>query len=82
MTTSSPSWTLSRYVRTAIICSDLPVTADTVTSERIQQIAANLTGNGHHEIAGYNASTVRMILLDVSVQSPYPTEAPKKYAGK
>ncbi len=82
MAVSSPSWNLSRYVRATISCNNLPVTDDTATAERIEEIAGNLTGNGHDEIAGYDVGTVRMILLDESVRSPYPSEPPKKYAGK
>ena len=82
MVAISPSWNLSRYVRATIISNDLPVTQDTVTAERIEEVAGNLAGNGHDEIAGYDAATVRTILLDGSVASPYPAEAPEKYAGK
>lgn len=82
MSVSSPSWGLSRYVRATIIGSGLPVTEDTATVERIEKIASNLAGNGHDEIAGYDVATVRMILLDASIRSPYPTEPPEKYVGK
>lgn len=82
MAVSSPSWNLSRYVRATIISSDLSVTHDTATAERIEEVAGNLAENGHDEIAGYDTATVRMILLDGSVMSPYPAEAPAKYAGK
>lgn len=82
MAASSPSWNLSRYVRATIITNDLSVTQDTATIERIEEVAANLAGNGHDEIAGYDPTTVRMILLDGSVNSPYPAEVPEKYAGK
>ena len=82
MTASSPSWNLSRYVRTTIICNDLTVSNDTATVERIEKIAGNLARNGHEDITGYDAVTVRTILLDESVREPYPVEAPEKYAGK
>ena len=82
MVVSSPSWNLSRYVRTTIICNDLPVDENTATAERIDEVAGNLAVNGHEEITGYETATVRMILLDESVKSPYPSEAPEKYAGK
>jgi hypothetical protein len=82
MTVASPSWNLSRYVRASIICNDVPVTEDTATVERIEEIAGNLAGNGHSEIAGYDGETVRTILLDESVTSPYPPEPPRKYLGR
>jgi hypothetical protein len=49
--------------------------------ERIGEIAGNLAANGRQDIAGYDAATVRTILLDDSLKSPYPAEAPEKYAG-
>lgn len=82
MAVASPSWNLSRYVRASIICSDVPITEHTATVERIEEIASNLVGNGHGEIAGYDMETVRTILLDESLTSPYPPEPPKKYIGK
>ena len=82
MAASNPSWGLSRYVRATIIGNDLPVAEDTATVERIEKIASNLAGNGHDEIAGYDVATVRMILLDASISSPYPAEPPEKYVGK
>jgi hypothetical protein len=72
----------SRYVRATILCSDLPVNDETASVERIEETARNPTGNGQDEIAGYDTATVRMILLDESVRSPYPAEAPKEYAGR
>jgi hypothetical protein len=82
MAVASPSWNLSRYVRTSLICNDIQVTEDTATVERIGEIACNLADNGHDEIAGYDLATVRTILLDESVTSPYPSEPPQKYVGK
>lgn len=82
MTMNSPSWNLSRYVRASIICNDLPVNENTATAELIEEIAGNLAENGHEEVTGYDTSTVRVILLDESVKSPYPAEAPQEYRGK
>lgn len=82
MSISSPSWNLSRHVRATIICNGLSITGDTASAERIKEIAANLAGNGHDEVAGYDVATVRMILLDESVRSPYPPEPPEQYVGK
>lgn len=82
MAVNSPSWNLSRYVRATIVCDDLPVTEGTATAERIEEIASNLVRSSHNEIAGYDLATVRMILLDESVRSPYPPEPPQKYVGK
>jgi hypothetical protein len=82
MAVASPSWNLSRYVRTSLICNDIRVTEDTAMVERIKEIARNLVGNDHSEIAGYDVATVRTILLDEEVTSPYPSEPPQKYVGK
>ncbi len=79
---NSPPWNLSRYIRAAIISRDLPLTEETATAERIEEIASNLAENGHDEIAGYDIATVRTILLDKSVTSPHAPEAPDRYAGK
>jgi hypothetical protein len=79
---ASPSWTLSRHVRAAIICNDLPVTAETASDEQIRKVAVNLLRYGYAEIEGWDNLTVRAILLDKAVTSPYPAEAPAKYAGK
>ena len=81
--TASPSWNLSRYVRSTIICNDLPVNATTATAERIETIAGNLTARNRYAIAGYDAAVVREILLDQAVTAPYRADdAPEKYAGR
>jgi hypothetical protein len=83
MTTAiNPSWNLSRYVRATIVCRDLKVNARTATKTLISEIAANLAGNGHGEIAGYDARTVRAILLDKTLGGSYPVQPPAQYAGK
>lgn len=82
MTVSNPSWDLSRYVRATIVCNDRPVGPDSATVERINEVAANLLGNGHEYINGYDTATVRAILLDGAITAPYPAEAPAKYAGR
>lgn len=76
MTASSPSWTLSRYVRAAITCKGQKVTARTATAALIREVAANVGATG------YDARTVRAILLDKTLGSTYPAQAPAKYAGK
>lgn len=82
MAVKNPSWDLSRYVRSTIVCRDLPVDATTANADVIGEVAGNLLRNGHEYIAGYDTETVRAILLDTTVTSPYPAEAPAKYAGK
>lgn len=82
MTAASPSWNLSRAVRTAIVCRDQKVSGRTATLALIGEVAASMLKNRHKEIAGYDARTVRAILLDKSLASPYPPEAPAAYAGK
>lgn len=78
---SSPSWNLSRYVRATITGRSEPV-SESATTELINQIGGNLLRHRHPELEGYDAETVRAILLDTGVTSPYPAEAPAKYAGR
>jgi len=82
MTAASPSWDLSRNVRASIICKNQKVNTRTASRALINEIAANMIGNGHHYIVGYDVRTVRAILLDKSVTAPYPPAAPAAYAGK
>ena len=82
MAVSSPSWNLSRYVRATIVCNGLPVTEDTATISKIEEIASNLAGSGNNEISGYDKATVQAILLDAAIASPYPNEPPAKYIGR
>lgn len=82
MTTASPSWALSRFVRGTIIARNGKVTPSTATVSVISEVAGNLLAVGHGYLKGYDAGTVRAILLDEAVTAPFPTEAPPKYAGK
>ena len=68
------------YVRSTIVCRGQQVTSDTATDALINDIAANMAGNKHTGIAGYDAATVRAILLDMNVTASL--EAPAAYAGK
>lgn len=78
----SPSWNLSRYVRSTIVCRNMKVSARTATTHLIAEIAASLIGNGNESVRGYDALTVRAILLDKTLGTSFPAEAPAKYAGK
>ena len=75
-TTANPSWTLSRYVRAAIVCKGQKVNGRTATAKLISEVAANVGATG------YDARTVRAILLDKSLAGTYPAEAPAAYAGR
>ena len=81
MNAANPSWNLSRAVRTTIVCRDQKVNSRTATAALINEIAANMAKNGHADIAGYDARTVRAILLDKNLTA-YPADAPAPYAGK
>jgi hypothetical protein len=63
---NNPSQVLSGYVRATIICRNLPVTNETASAELIDEIAGNLTSNGHKGITGYDVAEVRAILLNRS----------------
>ncbi len=52
---------LSRYVRASIICNDVPVSEDTATVERIEEIAVNLICNGHDEVARDDMESACMV---------------------
>lgn len=80
--TASPSWNLSRAVRATIVCRDLKVNARTATRAVIEEVAKNMLANGHAYLEGYDVRTVRVILLDKTLGTSYPADAPAKYAGK
>lgn len=76
ISTINPSWTLSRYVRAAIVCNNLPIAAETATASLIVEIAGNV------DVIGYDTNVVREILLDTEITAPYPKFSPVKYAGR
>lgn len=80
--TESPSWALSRVVRSCITCGGQQVNAETATPGRIGRVAANIRSASPGAFAGYQGETVRQILLDPVVTEPYPAEAPAAYAGR